>query len=196
LQIQELKRFLLFLRDTFEVILPRPIIADSPINLQSISVENEEKSDGGKFIKSESETLASLVQSKPWNQLAWNDLYSYYKLKNYKSTHLSPIDFTIKFKSYGFCLKYGNGNVVHLQELEGLRLADNKMVTGDRITTDYKIATDDKISNDNKITLDNKITNTMITLDKMITHDKIITNDKSIECLETMYWHHLALNHS
>lgn len=125
LQIEELKRLILFLRDTFEVILPRPIIQDEPessINLQKISIENSE----GKTIKSESESLASLAQSKPWNQLAWNDLYSYYKLKNYKSANLTPIEFTTKFKSFGFCLKSGNGTVVHSQELEDLGKSDEK----------------------------------------------------------------------
>lgn len=143
LQVEELKRFMLFLRDTFEIILPRPIISDEtedPINLQSISTENTD----GKPIKSESESLACLVQSKPWNQLAWNDLYSYYKLKNYKRAHLSPIDFTMKFKSFGFCLKTASGTVVHYQELEDLKPA----------------------------------------------------GEKSKDKLETMYWQHLALNHS
>lgn len=119
LQTEELKRFLLFLRDAFEVILPRPIISDeaeTSINFQNISIENSDAN----IIKAENKSLALLVESKPWNRLAWNDLYSYYKLKNYKSASLSPIDFTIKFKSFGFCLKSGMGSVVHTHELEGL----------------------------------------------------------------------------
>lgn len=143
LQAEELKRFLLFLRDAFEVILPRPIISDeaeTSINFQKISIENSD----GKMMKPENESLALLVESKPWNRLAWNDLYSYYKLKNYKSACLSPIDFTVKFKSFGFCLKSGIGSVVRTQELESL-------------------AKDE---------------------------------ESSRKQLETMYWHHLALNHS
>lgn len=143
LQNEELKRFLLFLRDAFEVILPRPIISDeveTSINLQKISTENSE----GKMIKSGTESLALLVESKPWNRLSWNDLYSYYKLKHYKSACLSPVEFTLKFKSFGFCLKSGSGSAVHTQELEGLGK--------------------DEASSRNS--------------------------------LESMYWHHLALNHN
>ena len=127
LHIEELKKLLLFLRDAFEIILPRPNIFDdseSTSQFQKISVEEfeKEKQGGALNVLSNSFPLPSLVQSKPWNQLSWNGLYSYYKLKNFKAQCLNSIDFTIKFKEFGFCLKSVNGSVITTQELQ--RISD------------------------------------------------------------------------
>ncbi len=114
LQADDLKRFMLFLRDAFEIILPRPNLFDESSGFQKICVdENDSKHD-----KSESESLSALVQSQPWNQLAWTDLYAYYKLKNFKNSCLSPNEFTLKFKSFGFCLKSADGSVINSQQLQ------------------------------------------------------------------------------
>lgn len=132
LQIDELKKMLLFLRDAFEVILPRPKIFDeseSNMQFQRISAEESEK-DKDKQGKGGLNamipfpfTLPSLVHSKPWNQLAWNDLYSYYKLKNFKNQFLDSMEFTLKFKEFGFCLKSSlNSSVITVQELQ--RISD------------------------------------------------------------------------
>lgn len=117
LQVDDLKPFMLFLRDAFEIILPRPNLFDeseTSAGFQKICVdETVSKND-----KSESESLSSLVQSQPWNQLPWSDLYSYYKLKNFKYSSLSPSEFTLKFKSFGFCLKSSDGSIVTSQQLQ------------------------------------------------------------------------------
>lgn len=144
LQSIELKRLLLFLRDTFEIILPRPRIYDEtpanldhgPINLQSITISSNEK------IKtrpddinhcSERNNLVKLVKSKPWNQLSWTDLYTFYKLKTDTVPLLSPSDFTLKFKSIGYCLKSSlTQNVLQTQELRNL-LAENLDLNSDEI---------------------------------------------------------------
>ena len=125
LQIDELKKLLLFLRDAFEIILPRPNIFDeseSNVQFQRISTEDSEKEKNGKggsfSASSQPFILSSLIQSKPWNQLPWNDLYTFYKLKNFKNQCLSSLEFTRKFKEFGFCLKSVNGSVVTSPELQ------------------------------------------------------------------------------
>ena len=116
LQPDDLKRFLLFMRDSFEIILPRPTIFDeseSAMGFQKISIQENED-------KSLPEDLSALVQSQPWNQLAWNDLFAYYKLKNFRNYCISPYDFTLKLKSFGFCLKSAEGSVVNNKQLQSL----------------------------------------------------------------------------
>lgn len=122
LQNDDLKRFMIFLRDAFEIILPRPtLFDDSTIDgssgFKKITVDDKDAK------QSESESISELVQSQPWNQLAWNDLYSYYKLKNFKNFLLDPYNFTVKFKSFGFCLKSAEGLVISSQQIK--RIAEN-----------------------------------------------------------------------
>ena len=135
LQPAELKRLLLFLRDTFEVLLPRPKIYESPDNIDHCGIKfqtvtmSSSSGDKTKIVKTATETenlfnrdeLVNLVKSKPWNQLAWSDLYTFYKLNSTKFPLLSPNDFTVKFKSIGYCLKSTlTGNVLQIHELEDL----------------------------------------------------------------------------
>jgi hypothetical protein len=122
LDLADLKRLILFIRDSFEIIFPRPGILDETCQSIPMKKINTSCENSGKEVEPE-QTIASLVRSKPWSQLPWIELFANYKLVNHGAARiLSPIDFTLKFKEIGFCLKSESGTVVTVQELKSAQL--------------------------------------------------------------------------
>ena len=119
----ELKKLLLFLRDGFEIVFPRPTMLDASlpnINMNKIEMSIESAQKLSMTSNNNDHVLKSLVRSKPWNQLPWSDLFTLYNLSHKGNEHLDPIEFTLKLKSFGFCLKSKNGIVVSSHQIEAV----------------------------------------------------------------------------